>query len=264
MDKPYPGSHLSWRYHIDALAKRHRVLALDWFGWGASSRRVDLPYDYDTEVERLGAVLDALGIDECNLIAHDYGGFLGLGFCERHPERVRRLALLNTRAHRSFTPGWYLTTWLMGVTARLPVVGSLARCLPLVAIHRAMFRHELSASVWDARIFDAYVGWMGRDPNGARFLLRFFADYDVRVRPALGEGLSAITCPTAIVWGRRDPFLPLATARELAARIRGATLTLVDAAHFVMEEQPREVERGFEDLLARAVTRRPRGAHSAG
>ncbi|WP_363189107.1 alpha/beta fold hydrolase, partial [Nocardia farcinica] len=48
-------------------------------------------------------MFDALGLDRADLACHDYGGFLGLGFVQRHPDRVRRLAILNSRAHGTFT-----------------------------------------------------------------------------------------------------------------------------------------------------------------
>src|SRR5579871_3346607 len=83
----YPQSHLTWRHHIPILARTHRVIAIDWPGWGASDRLATLRYDYDTECSRLGLILDALGLDRCNLFAHDYGGYLALGYLARHSDR---------------------------------------------------------------------------------------------------------------------------------------------------------------------------------
>src|SRR5262249_21998173 len=100
----YPANHLSWRHQIPVLAQSHRVLALDLIGWGESERPRSLAFDYDTEVGRLRRALDALGLDQVNLFGHDYGGFLSLGFAQRHPHRVRRLAILNSRAHGTFVP----------------------------------------------------------------------------------------------------------------------------------------------------------------
>lgn len=120
----YLGSHLSWRHHIEPLSARYRVLAFDWFGWGESGRSLDLRYDYDREVDRLRRVLDALDVPSCNVFAHDYGRFLALGFCQRHPQRVRRLALLNTRAHRTFNLRWATIFGIVCAAARLPVLRS--------------------------------------------------------------------------------------------------------------------------------------------
>jgi pimeloyl-ACP methyl ester carboxylesterase len=248
----YLGSHLSWRHLIEPLAARYRVVAPDWFGWGASGRNPELAYDYDTEVDRLRRVLDALRLGSFNLFGHDYGGFLGVGFCEQHPHRVRRLALLNTRAHRTFTRRWATIFGLTGAACRSAILGAAMARLPLGPIHRRLCQPMLKAGIFDERSLDSYVGWMSRDAAGGRFYARFFRDYQVPPRPDLAAGLPSITCPTAVVWGGRDPYLPVAIATELARDIPGAALTLIDGAgHFIMEERPADVRRALARLLDR-------------
>jgi pimeloyl-ACP methyl ester carboxylesterase len=66
-----------------------------------------LSSDCDTEVDRIVWMLDALGLDRIELAGHDDGGFLGLGFLQRYPDRVRRLAILNSRADHVFPRGYY-------------------------------------------------------------------------------------------------------------------------------------------------------------
>jgi len=73
--------------------------------------------------------------------------------------------------------------------------------------------------------------------------------------PAVGElaaGLGRIDCPTSIIWGDRDRYIPFSTARELAERILGATMTqLTGGDHYIMEERPHEVTAALLELLAR-------------
>ncbi|GHE77487.1 hydrolase [Amycolatopsis deserti] len=247
----YPANHRSWRHQIPALAAHHRVLALDWLGWGASERRTDLRFDYDTEVARLARVLDAFGIGECNLFGHDYGGFLALGFAQRFPARVRRLAILNSRAHRTFVPAWYAVFNLVGLLGRGPLAGTFAKILPVAAINRAGLRKPLREGVIDPDTLDDYLGWMS-GTDGARWLLHYFSEYRVPARRDLAEGLGRIPCPTAIVWGTGDDYLRTTIAEELAAGIPHAELTLIDGAgHFVMEKAPQEVLTALRGLLAR-------------
>ena len=149
----YPADHRSWRHQMPALAEHHRVLALDWLGWGESERRTDLRFDYDTEVARLGRALDALGVGACDLFAHDYGGFLALGFAQRHPARVRRLAILNSRAHRTFVPAWYVAFTAVSLLGRTP----LGRLLPFAAINRAGMREPLRRGFVDKETLAGYL-----------------------------------------------------------------------------------------------------------
>lgn len=254
----YPANHLSWRHQIPSLAEHHRVLALDWLGWGESERRLDLAFDYDTEVARLGRALDALGIDDCNLFGHDYGGFLALGFAQRNASRVRRLAILNSRAHRSFVPAWYAIFSATSLLGRGPVAPIAARLLPLEAVNRLALRRLRKDGVVEPQVLDQYLGWIS-EPVGARWLVHFFGQYRVKARPELGAALGEITCPTAVVWGTEDRYLRTAIAEELAAGIPAADLTLIpDTGHFVMEEAPDLVT----DALARLL-RRPAGERGA-
>lgn len=247
----YPANHRSWRHQIPALAESHRVLALDLLGWGDSERPLELDFDYETEVGRLGRALGELGLERVNLFGHDYGGFLSLGFAQRHPGRVRRLAILNSRAQGTFVPRWYATFGLTSLVGRSPGLRGLAARLPLAAVNRRGMSPLVTKGVLDRDLLDGYLGWM-TEPQGARWLLHFFAEYSVRRRPELRQGLAQIACPTAVVWGCRDVYLPLAIAEELGTEIPDVEVTMIDdAGHFIMEERPATVTDALLRLLER-------------
>ena len=247
----YPSNHRIWRHQIEALRGDHRVIAPDLLGWGTSEQPLGLRYDYDEEVERLGRTLDALGLGRVNLFAHDYGGFLSLGFAQRHPERVARLALLNTRAQGSFVRRWYATFGAVSLVGRAPGLRALAARLPWAAINATGLRYLVRRGAATPELLESYLGPL-RTLHGRRWLLRFFGDYRVDVRRELRERLGEIGCPTAIVWGRRDSYIPFSTPLELEREIPGAKLTTIDdAGHFVTEESPERVTAALRELLAR-------------
>lgn len=69
---------------------------------------------------------------------------------------------------------------------------------------------------------------------------------------ALSTKLGALSMPTAVAWGRRDPFYPVALGRLLAAAIPGATFEeIAGASHFVPEDTPDQLIRSLTRLLAR-------------
>jgi pimeloyl-ACP methyl ester carboxylesterase len=81
-------------------------------------------------VERVGRLLDALGLEAVDLFGHDYGGFLSLGFVQSNPGRVRRLAILNSRAQGTFVPRWYAVFGLCTLEERpAEVTAALERLL---------------------------------------------------------------------------------------------------------------------------------------
>jgi pimeloyl-ACP methyl ester carboxylesterase len=233
------------------LAERYRVIALDWFGWGNSQRSLALRPRYDEEVNRLTRVMDALDLPTVNLFAHDYGGYIGLGWVLAKPERVRRFAILNSRAHRTFSPAFYWQTALYCFMARWPVLRSLLARLPAGSYHRRALRKYVESGCFTDQLVEAYVGWMD-SLEGRRWLAHFYAHYEPQPRPLLAAGLPYISCPTAVIWGDTDPYCPFSTGQELAATVPGAQLTRIEGAgHFVMEERPYAVLEALERLMAR-------------
>ncbi|RAV09357.1 alpha/beta hydrolase [Mycolicibacterium sp. GF69] len=244
----YPQSAACWRHQIPALARRHRVIAPDWPGFGRSLRP-DSPPTYDNEVDRIDVLADALGLDRFNLIAHDYGGFLGLGYVLRRPARVLRLGLLNTRAHGTFRPWFYRYSQSQRWAA--VYLAGLVRRLPLRRLHHAALRPYRALGCFDEELEQDYLGWMDT-ALGRRTFVEFFRHYRVPAIPELAAGLEQIACPTAVIWGDRDRYIPFATAEELTDRIPGATLTrLTGADHYVMEERPADVTAALLELLER-------------
>ncbi|MER6348089.1 alpha/beta fold hydrolase [Streptomyces sp. NPDC001595] len=247
----YPANHACWRHQVPALARDHRVITPDLLGWGRSERPTHLRYDYDTEVARIGRLLDALDCPSVSLVGHDYGGFLSLGFAQTQPGRVRRLALLNSRAHASFVPRWKAAFGLTTAVGRTPGLRTLAERFPFGAQHRRSLGPLVDRGYLDEEVLEDYVGWMDT-AEGRRWLLHYFADYRVEVRPELRRRLGDIGCPTAVVWGRDDAYLSPSIALELARDIPGAELTMFDdAGHWVMDERPAQVSAALRTWLSR-------------
>jgi pimeloyl-ACP methyl ester carboxylesterase len=117
-------------------------------------------------------------------------------------------------------------------------------CITSRCVHRTM-------GCFDERLDGEYLGWMDT-PRGRQTFVDFFTNYHVPAVTGLAAGLGRIGCPTAIIWGDRDRYIPFSTARELADGIAGATLTqLTGGDHYIMEERQDEVTAALLDLLAR-------------
>lgn len=90
-----------YRELIRSLSGYHRCLAPDHVGMGLSDRPGDADYDYtlETRVSDFGEWLDSVETGRpVDLVVHDWGGAIGLGWAAAHPERVRRIVILNTWA----------------------------------------------------------------------------------------------------------------------------------------------------------------------
>ncbi len=95
----------SWSFYyrnlVLALRDRYRCIVPDHIGCGFSDKPDDDSYDYTLprRVDDLEKLLDHLGLTEnITLVVHDWGGMIGMAYAVRHPERIKRLVILNTGA----------------------------------------------------------------------------------------------------------------------------------------------------------------------
>ena len=83
-----------WVDFARPLTSQYRVIAPDFPGFGESTRLDDQPYDYAAHIQRLGALLDALGIEKAHLAGNSMGGTIAALFALQHPERVASVAFI--------------------------------------------------------------------------------------------------------------------------------------------------------------------------
>ena len=85
-----------YRSFIPPLAADHRVVVPDHMGFGKSETPQDRVYTLQTHVENLEKLLDDLDLRDITFVVQDWGGPIAGAYTIRHPERVKRLFLMNT------------------------------------------------------------------------------------------------------------------------------------------------------------------------
>jgi haloalkane dehalogenase len=109
-----------YRRLIAALSPTNRVVVPDHMGCGLSDKPQDYPYTLAQHTANLGTLIDNLGLDTIDLVVHDWGGAIGMGWAVRNPQRVRRIVVLNTAAFLSPRLPWRIAV------CRYPILGDLA------------------------------------------------------------------------------------------------------------------------------------------
>ncbi|HBH05039.1 MAG TPA: alpha/beta hydrolase [Flavobacteriales bacterium] len=91
-----PGWSFEYREVTKELSKTHRCIVPDLIGFGLSDKPKDwtyLPKDHAAVMEEF---LDNLNLDSFTLVVNDWGGPIGLNYAIRHPEKIKKLVILNT------------------------------------------------------------------------------------------------------------------------------------------------------------------------
>ncbi len=85
-----------YRNFIPTLAQHYRVIVPDHMGFGKSETPQDKTYTLQTHVENLAALIDDLQLTDITFVCQDWGGPITGAYTIRYPERVKRVALMNT------------------------------------------------------------------------------------------------------------------------------------------------------------------------
>ena len=226
-----PNAGEMWR---DFLGRCGGV-AVDGPGFGLSGKRADLDYSiegYGRFVERF---LDHLGWERCRLVGHDWGGGWALTFAQRHPERVERLALVNSVP---FLPGYrwhrYARIW------RAPLAGEMFMGFST----RWGFKRVAREAVLEPS--DEFIDrvWDHFDHGTQRAILKLYRSAPEDALTAAGSGLGDVGAPALVLWGDRDPFIPARFGDGFAAALGDATVEHhPDAGHWPWLDRPDLVDR---------------------
>lgn len=161
------------------------------------------------------------------------GGYVAFEIVRQAPQRVARLALLDTAA-RAETPEQTKARWPRIELAKSGRFSEDADVQFPRLVHRS--RHGDGA-------LKGIVRAMAEETGPEAFLRQMQA---IIGRPDSLAGLSAIGCPTLVLVGEEDELTPPALAREIAAGIRGAHLAVIpDCGHLSTLEQPAAVNRAL-------------------
>lgn len=222
-----------WRKLVPPLARHHRVIAPDHLGFGLSGAPdpADFGYRLGDHSAQLAALVEHLDLDGVTLVAHDFGGPIGLPLAIEG-ERVERLVLTNTFLWQEKRPavraaGAFIRSPLGRLLYRRFGIAARAE-MPLVSARRldgADHRHYLAAQDAPHRRHGTWM--MARELNEAG--ARMAALWERRERLA--------RLPALLLWGLKDPLVgPSALERWRAALPDARVVTYPDTGHFTAEE----------------------------
>lgn len=102
----WPTNAQLWEAQVEALQQTHRVITLDWLGFGASDKPADHHYTFTDQKEQLNTIIAALvpPDQKVTLVGHDIGGPPTILWASENPNRVAQLILLNTILYPFKTP----------------------------------------------------------------------------------------------------------------------------------------------------------------
>ncbi|MBN2098722.1 MAG: alpha/beta hydrolase [Dehalococcoidia bacterium] len=211
----------TWIMQVRAFSKQYRVITFDNRGFGKSDKPPG-PYTTKMMAGDTIALMDHLGTKKAHILGGSMGGMAAQEIAIEHPERLDKLVLSSTSAGgqplqdvffgmiEAATPGWNrsrpdlasadLQKFMAAVASR-SFNGMLYQLLimPLVKLQAALGRVKVPVGQLEAMLSHNAV-----------------------------ERLDSIQAPTLVLTGSQDRLMPPNSSKELASRIKGAKLVVIE------------------------------------
>lgn len=239
-----------YRHLVRALAPARRCIVPDHIGMGASAQPAGYSYTLASRISDVVALIDSLGLTQVDLVLHDWGGAIGMGFAARRFGLIRRIAVMNTAAFTSRRLPARIAL------CRLPGVGPLlvrgANGFAWPATWMAMHRRSLSPAEKRGYLWP-YGSWAGRVAVDA-----FVRDIPMAPSHRSWATLREVESSLArfrdrevlAVWGLQDFCFNETFLHRWRDEFPQATVhPLHDAGHYVLDDAREEALPLIRDFL---------------
>ena len=243
------GTSSTWDAVIPRLAEHYDVLAPDLLGHGESAKPHG-DYSLGAYANVVRDLLEALGMGRATIVGHSLGGGIAMQFAYQFIERCERLVLVSSGGLGREVHPLLRAATLPGAEAVLPWL-STAGSRGVGALVRGMSRLGIRAGPDLDETWRSFVSL--EEPAARRAFIqtvRGVMDHrgqrvSANERLYLAEGL-----PTLIVWGEKDPLIPVRHAREAHERMAGSRLEIFpDAGHFPYRDDPERFAAVLIDFI---------------
>lgn len=210
----WPWSSYSWHRLVPILATEYRVHWYDMPGYGRSEMQPSAPTSLDVQGEIFAFMVDHLGLSRPRVIAHDFGGAVSLRAHLLHGCEYARYVLMNVVVLRPWGSAFF-----DHVGRHIDAFTGLP-----AHIHEAVVRAYIQGALATELALDDLdalcAPWCS--DHGRLAFYRQFAQADERYTAEIEPMYGKLRCPTMIIWGEQDPWIPLARGQALAKRMPGA------------------------------------------
>jgi pimeloyl-ACP methyl ester carboxylesterase len=235
-----------WRHQLAELADIRRCISIDLMAHGNTEILANQDVSVTANAHMLREFLDALTIDQVDLVGNDSGGGICQIFAALYPRRVRSLVLSNCDTHDNWPPEAF-----KGFVDMVGA-GGLGDTLNAMLADKSVYRspsalglaYERPENVADDTI-ETYLRPHLSSAQRTDDLRRFVIAFDCRHTVNVESRLRQLRAPTLIVWGTDDIFFDVKWSRWLEEAIPGTKkrVELRGARIFFPEERAGEFNR---------------------
>jgi epoxide hydrolase 4 len=250
----FPEFWYGWRHQIPALAQAgFHVVAPDMRGYNLSEKPVGWrAYDADPLAGDIAALIRHFGVERAHLVGHDWGAEVAYLTAMRHPELVRRLAILNVphparmleglRTVKQLRKSWYMFFF------QIPWLPEWLAARDNFSLGKRSLRADSPDAFSDSDLERYVEAWS--QPGALTGMINYYrAVLRQSPRKALAR-TSPIDVPVLVIWGERDSYLGSELAQPNPKWVPNVRVErLPQATHWVQHDAPERVNELLIEFL---------------
>lgn len=249
-------SHM-FRDLIPELAQRYRVLAPDLPGFGQTTVKPGVAFDYT--FDKLASVIDAftleMGLDRYAIYVFDFGAPVGWRLAVANPRKISAVVSQNGNAYEEgLSEGWadMRRAWAAPTRENREALRRFNSPDMVRWQYTEGVRDPTLIAPESPQLASAAIARIGVEPQ-----MDLMLDYGSNIRqyPQLHAFFREYQPPTLVIWGRNDPFFVPAGAEAFKRDNPNAQVRLLDTGHFAIETHGAEIAAHMLDLLDRNIDR---------
>lgn len=247
----FPEFWFTWRHQLAFFQENYRVVAFDNRGYNKSDKPSGISsYSIRELVEDVRALVEALGVSSCTVVAHDWGGPIAWTFSALYPAMVDSLVICNCphpialkknqkENWRQSLKSWYMIFFQCPLLPELLCLSEDQRNLSVILEDAKLPDHDEVVEAYKYA-FREFSTW-----NRAINYYRCAASKESKeffAKPELLKSLTKVKTRTLLIFGTEDKYLTVKAAQDSAAYVDDFQLELLEGvSHWVQQEAPDRV-----------------------
>jgi len=224
---------------IPLLVPRHRVVAVDLLGFGASPSPANAAYTVEEHVDCLERTLDALELERFILVGHSLGSLIAARYAATHADAVRGLVLVS--------PPVYLPPEAFGDPVERTAMGLYLRAYEFL---RSNKRFTIRNAALLSRLSPIKDVLDVNERNWRAFTLSL--EHAIETQSAVSD-IAAVTAPVQLVYGTLDPFLMPGGLRIVEQMRHVSVHRVAGGDHLIRRRMARVVATAVASVAAREL-----------
>lgn len=242
-----PSWSFDFRNVIKNLKSGYRCIAIDHIGFGLS----DKPEQYDYSTQNHSKTLETFvlekQVDNFTLVVHDFGGPIGLHVAIQHPEKVKKIVILNSWLWSSKNDPDFIKMTRILKSPMLPFLYRYLNFSPKFILPKSFGEKKLPK-----HLLNQYTRPFANKTlrNGALAFARSLLNDQDWFEERWQKRQAISKKPTQFIWGMKDPIIkPHYLEKFQSGFPNSTTMKLETSGHVPQEEEPEKVAKGIHSFM---------------